>query len=554
MKRSRLVRLGGVLAATGLILAACSSDDKASEDTKGTVKSGGEMVDCATLLDSPAHLDPGLVSELDSAQISMALYDGLVDFDYSDRENPVLKPLVADEWSSNDDASMWTFHIKKDQVFSNGDPVLPSSFAFAWNRAANPEFASDYGYLFSIVKGYSEYQDGTATSLAGIMADDEAMTLEVTLGNSNAEFPSIVTHQIFSPMPENVMKDLPNQSDWEKGVMIGNGPFKMEAARTDSSVILIPNEKWGGNVAGDKAPKLDKITFRISSDIDAAFNSFAAGECQTGPIPSGRFAEVTAKYGDTTDPIFGSYHYVFGWKDPVVGGEKNVKLREAISLAIDRDKVNEQIYDGSRRIPTGLTPPGIPGFKADLGEFIKYDPTESKKLLQEWKDAGGSIGSPIKIAFNAGAGHEDVVALLQADLKAVGIDSVLDPKDSTTYFGDLADNGCEQICRAGWFWDYPVFSNGVFDLFHSDSIGGNNLGQYSDAEFDKLVSDGIATVDKDKRYELFQQAESRLLNDTVGYLPMNWYAGDYLYDDTKLENFEQTPLGIINWESIGLKG
>jgi ABC-type oligopeptide transport system substrate-binding subunit len=549
------------VALVGALIAAGCGDDDDSGDGSGAQSGngsegaqGGELIDLGTFVgDPPEHIDPALNVTLDAYQVVNALYDGLTEIDaVTDPANPVIKPLVAESYEPNEDATVWTFKIRSDAKFSNGEAITPTSFQRAWERASDPDFAGDYSYLFGFIKGGKEKLDGTADTIAGIEADDSTMTLTVTLAAPYSNFDAVAGFQLFFPMPSEV-DSLSDQNDWENGLMIGNGPYKLESPRTDQEIVLVRNENWVGDIFGNKSAKLDKITFRTSADPDTAYNAFEAGEGDTANIPPGRVQEADDNYGTTLDvAILGTYHFEINWEDPVVGGPDNKLLRQAISQAIDRDEINTAVYNGSRTTSTGITPEGIPGWKADLCDYCAYDVDAAQKAFDDWKAAGNSLSAPIKINFNAGAGHEDVVQIMIDNLKAIGIDAVADPFPTETYFTSLADGACV-ICRSGWYADYPTYDNFMYDLFHSDAIGGNNHGRYSNPEFDKLVDEAKATVDKDKQAELFNQAEEILLNEDVAVIPVNWYRGDYVYNDEKFDNFIETPLGLILWEQITLK-
>jgi oligopeptide transport system substrate-binding protein len=571
MRKTRSARLGALVIAGGFLAAACSSTTNDAGTTGGTnsvnaggganpttpvadVPEGGELIDGAQLIaDNLTSYDPGLVQTLDESQVTTAIYDGLTDFDFTDKTKPVLKPLVAEKLpEANKDATEYTFTIKKGLTFSNGDPVLPSSFKYAWVRNGQKEFASPYGYLINYVKGGSKLQDGTATNLDdAIKADDTAMTLKVTLEAPQADFPSIVSHPFFGPLPEKEVSKLTDQNAWGKGIMIGNGPFKMDKPASEQEVVLVRNDKWAGNVLGDKKAKLDKITFKISKDQDTAYTDFQSGNLMTATIPSGQYADATAKYGNTsTSPTLGSYHFDFGFTDPQLGGEKNLKLRQAISLGIDREEINQKVYEGSRSIPTGIVMPGIPGFKEGLCKYCKYDKAAAQKAFDEWKAAGNALNGPITIDYNTGAGHQDVVAIIQENLKALGIDSKPNLV-SEKYFGSMAKGGCH-LCRSGWYADYPTYGNFMLDLFGKASIGGNNMGSFTDEKFEGLLTKAQAEPDDTKRAALYQEAEAYLLNDVTAAVPINWYKGDQVYSD-KVVGFDQPPLGIIVWERVGVK-
>lgn len=558
--RSRAGRLVAGLFALSLIAAACGGDDDESDNSSSDTteaaqggKEGGELVDLGTFVgDPPEHIDPALNSTLDAYQVVNALYDGLTDIDATDPNNPVVRPLVAESATPNADATVWTFTIREGLTFSDGEAITPTSFSRAWERASDPDFAGDYSYLFNFIKGGKEKLAGTADTLAGVVADDEAMTLTVTLSAPYSNFDTVAGFQLFFPMPSAV-DELTDQTSWENGLMIGNGPYMMEKARNDQEIVLVRNDKWGGDVFGNTRALLDKITFRVSTDPDSAYNAFEAGEGDIGQIPPGRVDEAEQNYGTTLDVnILGTYHFEVKWTDPQVGGAKNVLLRQAISQAIDREQINDAVYNGSRTTSTGITPQGIPGFKADLCKYCTYDVEAAKKAFADWKAAGNTQSGPIKVLFNAGAGHEDVVQIMIDNLKAVGITAVATPLPSETYFSQLADGACV-LCRSGWYADYPTYDNFMYDLFHSDAIGGNNHGAYSNPEFDRLVNEAKATTDKAEQAELFEQAEDILLNQDVAVIPINWYRGDYTYNEDKVANFTQTNLGLILWEQISLK-
>jgi oligopeptide transport system substrate-binding protein len=157
------------------------------------------------------------------------------------------------------------------------------------------------------------------------------------------------------------------------------------------------------------------------------------------------------------------------------------------------------------------------------------------------------------VAFNSGGSHQDVVAIMQANIKAVlGVDVELNPIDED-YFKVVAEEGACGICRSGWYADYPTYGNFMVDLFGAVSIGGNNLGRYDDATFEKLLADAQSETDDTKRGELYQQSEERLLNETTSAIPLNWYTGDQVARDNVI-NFNQPPLGLFLWEKVGLTG
>ncbi len=558
LKRS-VGRVAAVLLAFMLIAAACGDDSGDSgsggDDASGSdveTQAGGEFVDLGTFVgDPPEHIDPALNSTLDAYQVINALYDGLTDVDATDPENPVIVPHVAESYEANEDATVWTFTIKDDQFFSDGEQVVPTSFQRAWERASDPEFAGDYSYLMGFIDGGNEKLAGEADTISGIEADDEAMTLTVTLDAPYSNFDAVAGFQLFFPMPSAV-EDLESQADWENGIMIGNGPYVMAEPRTDEEIVLTRNDDWSGDFNGETWPdRLETITFRVTADPDTSYNAFEAGEGDNANIPPARTQEAQDTYGTTLDvDILGSYHFLFNERAEQVGGDENLLLRQAISQAIDREEINQAVYDGSRNTSTGITPSGIPGFAPDICDYCAYDPEAAQAAFDEWTEEGGELTEPIPIQFNRDSGHEPVVQIMIDNLAAIGIEAVADGRDAETYFTELADGECV-ICRAGWFADYPTYDNFMYDLFHSDALDGNNFG-FIDDEFDALVDEAKQTVDRDAQAELFQQAEDILLNQQIGAIPINWYRGDYAYNADRIANFPQTNFGLILWEQVTL--
>lgn len=558
--RSIFARLVVLLFALALVAAACSSDD--DDDEAGRETTGGETSEPAggTLVDlqnfsagEPDHIDPGLAGVTQGAQIATLVFDGLTEFDYTDRENPELKGQVAEEWSSEDGGTTWVFRLKDDQVFSDGTPVTPTSFKEAWELAASDEYASRVARFFAPIEGAAEVTGGTAEEMSGLVADDEANTLTVTLTQPLAEFPAIVTHTVFSPKTE---EGIAAGADYEEEVMVGNGPFVMaEPWQREESITLERNDEWNGGIYGDgELAKLDRIEFRISADVESQFTDFEGGGGQTGYIPPARYADATSQYEAVTDQSLGLYFFYVNQDDPQIGGEDNRKLRQAISAAIDREAINETVYDGSRRLATGITPPGVAGYEAGLcGDLCTRDEDRAKELFAEWEAEGGKLDGPLKLSFNGGGGHEDVVAIIQDNLKTtLGIETTLDGREPETYFEEMNKPGGCVICRAAWLWDYPSYDSAIYSLFHSSSIGGDNASRYSNPEVDALLDEARATTEDEARFDLYRRVETQVLED-MALLPIVWYAGQIALAD-EVEDFVLTPLQLVLYERVSLSG
>ncbi len=539
--------------------------------------SGGTFTDYSQLSSNADNttFDPATTQSLAEAQITVAMWDGLTDFDFSEKCAPELKGLIAKKWTANADATEFTFDLKKGFVFSNGEPVLPHNFKQGWERAGSADIASPYGYLINNIEGGAVLQSGclddpapegdakckkpvTDKTLPAIQANDDAMTLKVKLSAANADFPSIVTHQFFMPISDADMKRVPTSGGWgDKGATVGNGPFMLApdgAPGPDKDVTIVPNPKWKGNVYGDTKVKLDKIIFKSTADLGTAYQAFDSGDGDNAPIPPGKYGTAQSSYPNNTvnDPNLGSYYFDIGQDDPVLGGAKNLELRKAISLAINRDEINTKVYEGTRTNSTGITPPGIPGFKKNLCKYCSFDAKAAKAHFKKWEDAGGKLDGAIPIQYNPGGGHDQVVQVIVSDLKkTLGIDAKLDPI-AETYFRDIPKPGACHVCRSGWYADYPTYGNFMVDLFSKASIDGNNFGRYDNPDFEKAITKAQAETDPNQRGLDYQKAEEILLNTDVSAIPINWYTGATVFRSSVVNN-DQPPLGLYLWERMAKK-
>lgn len=503
------------------------------------------LIDYATLsADNPNHIDPATADTRQGSQVTEVLYDGLTEVN---ADNEII-PVVAEDWEANDDSTEFVFTLRDDVTFSNGEQVTPTTFVESWKRVLNPELASDLSYHFLPIEGATEYLEGTADEISGLEADDEANTLTVTLADPLSDWPAVVTHTVFSPVPEEAYSATTADeiNAWEQDIMIGNGPYAMaEPWKANEYIKVTENTDYWG-----EAPKIPNIEFRISVDTAASFNAFEGGEGDTAYIPPGQFAAATETYNNSTDPTFGLYYFGIAWEDEELGGEENLAVRQAISLAIDRERINEQVYDNARVSATGVTPPGIPGFEEGLCEYCEYDMERAKELVEEWGKADSM--TPIKVQFNLGGGHEEVATIVEEGLTEAGLKAEQTPLEGETYFDEMKNEGGCHLCRAGWIWDYPSYYNGMNSMFTSSSIDGDNLGRYSNEEFDAKVAEAASTADEDERAELWVEAETILLED-MGVIPINWYTNQIVYSD-RVEDLVANALQAVNYPEMSLAG
>ena len=535
--KSLNVRLAAIFAASALVIGVPVVTANAASTT---------FTDCQLFAaGEPDFIDPALTSTLVGANLASMLFDGLTDTD----ANGKLVPAAAAKWKSPDKGKTWVFTLKKGQKFSNGEAVLPSSFVNGWKRSMDSKLASEVSYHGDFIAGMNAYSTGKGPwPSSSVVADDAALTLTVVMENPTADWPSIAGHTVFSPIPTSMI-GASSKVEEDGTKLVGNGPYKLKEAitkRAGGQVTLVPNTNFGGT-----APKLSQITFKISSDTNAAYNAFASGQCDSGPIPAGRYKELLDKWGTKgLKSTLGTDYWGFNWEDPVVGGTKNKYLRSAIAKAIDKKQISDVIYQGIRKPASGLLPPGLPGYKANQALTVTRDLQGAIADYKRWQNLGNApLSTPIRLSYNDGAGWDKVASIIVANLKEVGIPAKLDPFPADgTYFSKMR-KGQGQIIRAGWFADYPIADNFLYPLLHSASIDGDNLERYSSSAFDALVNSARSSTNASFSQAQYQRAEAQALRSDVVIVP-TVNRGIAVVLQPTVSTFPITPLGMVVYDEV----
>ncbi len=490
----------------------------------------------------PDHIDPGLTSTLTGAQVSVLMYDSLTDTNASG----TLVPAAATKWTTADSGKTWVFTVRKHK-FSNGEAVTPSSFVRGWIRATDSKLASEVAYHSYIIEGFQAWNEGKGPAPTSVVPDDKKMTLTVTLTTPFLGFPAIASHPVFSPIPKS-MATADAKAEEKGTTLIGNGAYKLKQAiskQAGGQVTLVRNPVFYG-----KKGTLDEIQFRITKDVNAAYNLFESGQGLSASVPAGRYKEAAAKYGEAgLGTVLGTDYWGFNWEDPIVGGPKNLLLRKAIVQAIDKAQISEQIYQGQRKPTDQLVPKGIPGYRAGLGLGVARNIEGAKRDFAAWQAAGGKIDQPLRISYNEGSNWDKVATIMVGNLKDVGIDAKLDPFPADgTYFSKMRKGG-GQLIRAGWFADYVLYDNFMFPLLHKSSIDGDNLERYNSDVFSGLVDKARGTADLTAAASTYSEAEKLALSTDVVIMPTVNRANNSVFSP-KVLNVKSTPLGFFNYEQF----
>jgi len=473
-----------------------------------TPTEGGTFV--SGLAASPTSLDPAQLQDEQDYQVAKQLYDCLTAYDPKTME---VKPAIAGSWDASGDLTVFTFHLRPAVAFHNGDACLARDFVYSWNRAVLPETAAAASFRFSMIKGFAEVQAGTARELSGLQAPDD-YTLQVTLSGSFAEFPAVVAHPCFAPVPQSVLSEAGNAGFSDRTT--GTGPFKLNVWQHESQIVLDKNPDYYGS----DRPHLDQLIFKIYPDEISAYQDFQNGLLQDAPIPAGQFLDARSSFGDRAifNPVIGVVFLGFNmnaepWKS-------SPQMRRALNYAVDRDALAGMVADESRAPATGILPSGMPGFQPGAMPY-NCDPGKAADLLYQAGFPGGQGLPGITLGYTNTADNQRIADALRREFSATGVNLITQGFDPVTYTA-LVQAGQLTFFRFAWRPDYPIGDALLFPLFFSGNAGGNNLTNYNNPDVDELLESARSEKNRDKRWQLYRDAEGKILEDAP-VMPLLFY-------------------------------
>ncbi len=459
-------------------------------------------------------LDPHKTSTVEEFNITNDLFMGLMTSDASG--NAI--PGASVEQNVSADGKVWTFKMRPDAVWSDGTPVTADDFVYSMRREVNPETASEYAYLSNVILNGEDIIAGKKKpEELGVKAIDP-MTLEVTLKASTPYFLELMTHNSFFPVQKADVEKFGN--DFVKpGNLVGNGPFILAENVPNDHIKLVKNPKFydAANV------KLDAVNIIPTEDRAAGVKRYKAGEVDSmNDFPTEQLADLKKELGDQIHiaPQLGTYYYIFKFKK---SPWDNAKLRNAISMVIDRDYLAEKSWSGSMLPAYSMVPNGIKGYTPHEADFAKMDQLDREDAAKKiFAEMGISPEKPMKleIRYNTAEGHKNTAVAIQDMLKPFGFDVSLVTTDGKTHYSYLEQKGDFDVARAGWVADYKD-PESFLDLGHTGA--GNNYGEWSNAEFDKLMDAAAVEPDTAKRMGLLADAEAILVKEQ-SIMPLLYYS------------------------------
>ncbi len=476
----------------------------------------------------PEVMDPAAMTAQASGRLAYAVYEGLAA--WSPAAMP--EPGVAERWDISPDGLVYTFHLRRNALWTNGDPVTAHDFAYSWRRTLLPETAAEYAAQFYPIKNARAFNEGKVTDFAevGVRVLDD-YTFEVTLENPTAYFLDLCCSTTLLPVHRPTVE---KHSDWSSNAkhFTGNGPFILKEWRVFDRVRLVKNPRyWNAS-----RRSMESIDVLPSAKSMTAFNMYATGAADLmmdkGLAPTELMGELKHRPDYHAPPFLGNYFLRFNVRRPPFD---DVRVRLAIAMVMDKRVITEKITRAGELPAHSLTPPGTGrGYEPPPG--VKLDPEGARKLLAEAGYPGGKGMRPLYYLYKGDSDVDRYIAVEMQGMLAreLGIRMELQAQEWTAYL-DTQSRVDYDFSRSSWVADYND-PNTFLAMFITDD--GNNRTGWSNAKFDALIAAAAREVDAVKRYDIFREAERILIMEDPPICPLYYWVGIQFYDETKLGGIE----------------
>ncbi|HHN8580478.1 peptide ABC transporter substrate-binding protein [Providencia rettgeri] len=452
------------------------------------------------LKDEPASLDPVKSVGLTEAQVMRDLFEGLVNQD--DHGKPI--PGVAQRWDTADNR-IWTFTLRSDAHWSNGDPVTAQDFVYSWQRLVSPGTTSPFAW-FAALAGINNAQDIIDGKLPVEQLGVEAVdthTLKITLNKPVPYFPSLTANFSLFPVHQKTVEKFGN--DWIKaGNLVGNGAFVLSDRVVNEKIVLVPNKNYWDH----QNTVITKVTFVPINQESHATNRYLAGDLDvTESFPKQRYQKLLK---DIPNEVFtpdqlGTYYYAFNTQRAPTD---DVRVRKALSMAIDRQLIANKVLGTGEKPANYFTPDVTDGFKPEKGLYNSYSQKEldqqAKVLLQQ---AGFGPNHPLELTllYNSSENHQKIaIAIASMWKKKLGAEVKLVNQEWKTYI-DSRNTGNFDVIRASWIGDFNEPST-FLSLLTSQHSG--NIPKFNNPIYDEVIASASIETNAQLRNRYYNNAEA----------------------------------------------
>ena len=468
----------------------------------------------------PKGLDPHTSEGTSEANIKRDIFEGLT----ARGKDAAVIPGVAEKWDISADGKTYTFHLR-DTTWSDGTPFTAHDVVYAWQRDVDPATGGKYSFLLYPVKNAKAIAEGDIKDPGqlGAKATDDH-TLVVELEAATPYFLDMLTHVSTYPVPRHIIEK--HGKNWTRPEnIVGNGAFKMTAWQPNAHITLKKSDTYWDK---DNV-KLDQVIYYPTEDQNTELKRYRAGELDmTYEIPLDQIKWLRENLKDElkTGPLLGAYYYGFNLTRPPF--KDNPKLREALTLAIDRDIITNKITGTGETPIYGIVPPGIAGYDNYRPAYAGLSQQErDERAKQLYAEAGYSKDKPLKVEllYNTSENHKKIaIAITAMWKKTLGVEAQLVNQEWKVFLNTRQEKTSTEAFRAGWFGDYND-PNTFLELYLSKA--GLNDSGYDSAKFDGLLQQASLEQNPAKRAALLKEAEQELI-DSYAIAPIYSYVSKRL--------------------------
>ncbi len=472
----------------------------------------------------PKGLDPHIVTGVPENHIISALIEGLIAYHVDDDSKP--EPGVAERWEPTENYKVWTFFLRKDALWSNGDPVTAHDFVYSFKRMLSPNLGAEYADMLYIIEGGEAYNHGEITDFdkVGVKAIDDK-TLRVTLVGPTPYYLNMLKHYSWFPVHPGTIEKFGNIDDrvslWSRPEnFVGNGAFILAEWKTNQIVRVTKSPTYWDR----DTMKLNEIRFFPIENPNTDETTFLAGQAHhanTIPVDKIPYHQKNNPELIRIDPYHGCYFYRLNVTRPPLN---DLRVRMALNLSIDRPLIVTQVTKGGQRPAYGYTPDGMSGYTTP--QPLSYDVEKARALLAEAGYPNGEGFPPTDILINTSENHKKIAEAIQEMWRVnLNIPITISNQEWKVYL-DAQTNLQYDISRSGWIAD---FTDPITFLDMYTTGNGNNDTGWSNPEFDRLIGRAKQSSTPEEHFQSLEAAEKLLLTE-VPIVPIYWYTRVYLLD------------------------
>ena len=515
-----------------LALAGCSSHDERRADL--IIANGAE----------PETLDPALATVQPDQRLCYALFEGLTTFDAAGQA----QPGVAERWDLSPDGVEYTFHLRRDALWSNGERVTARDFVASWRRVLSPRTGSQYAYQLFLVRGAARFNNSEPDVMpfeeVGVRAPDDD-TLVVALEHPTPYFLDVCALPTLAPVHSPTVERWGDA--WTRPEhLVGNGAYLLDSWRLNDKIRFRKNPRYWDH---DRV-RLETVDMLPISHANVALNFFASGLCDLildkGLTPPALIGDLRTKPYFHAAPFLGSYFLRFNCtRKPF----DDARVRQAFSLVIDKELLVNKITKAGERAAYSFVPPGTAGYQPPA-PGLGYNPARARELLAAAGYPGGAGFPPVAYIYNEGEQNQYIgVELKSMFERELGVSMTLSPHENKVY-SSMMKRLDYDFGRSVWVGDYPD-PNTFLEMWLAGS--GNNRTGWSDGRYDDLLAQAARATARERRLDLFQQAESLLVSEGTPICPLYEYVGVELYDGERLGGVQPNLLDVHPLRAMYLK-